>query len=113
MKASKQITLAALGVLSLTVVAGCGEDAPRVTADCVARDPGGAHRPVNEKNCNTSGSAGRGGGGAYVWVYGGTPGADGRIRGGTLTRPRGAAITSRSGTVISRGGFGGRGGGGS
>ncbi|RCG25448.1 hypothetical protein DQ384_31815 [Sphaerisporangium album] len=117
------ITLGTMGVLSTLFVGFCAAQdayAPRVAADCVdldSRQPDGSYLGVNDRYCDddggSSGSSGyRGSHGAYGWYYGGVWQA-GRIRGGTTIRPSNAHISTRSGSVIQRGGFGGRGVGGS
>lgn len=103
MKRSKAVHVGALvAVAALVTACGLGEE---VTADCVERvtQPDGAHRIVDDRYCDG------GSHGAYVYVYGGDS-AGRYVRGGTTVRPGDARITTRSGKVISRGGFGGRGG---
>jgi hypothetical protein len=110
-KASKSVTLIAIGALSLAIAAtGCGSDEPDVTADCVVKQADGTYKEVDAKNCGAGG--GSHGGGAFIWLYGGSRHSDGRISGGSMTRPPSGNISTRSGTVI-RGGFGGHGGSGS
>ncbi|MEV3986622.1 hypothetical protein [Nonomuraea sp. NPDC049758] len=100
----------ALGaVTSIAALAGLLHAASdeEVVADCVmvTAEPDGTYRIMDDSFCDSHA--------AYVrWVYGGTS-SGGYVRGGTIVRPPGdMSITSRSGRVISRGGFGGRGTGG-
>ncbi|MFC6085773.1 hypothetical protein [Sphaerisporangium aureirubrum] len=110
-KASTNITLIALGALSLAMVAlSYGSDEPDVTADCVEQQSDGSYLAVEDGYCGAGG--GTHGGGAFIWLYGGSRNSDGRITGGSISRPPKGNISTRSGTVI-RGGIGGHGGGGS
>ncbi|MDH2424841.1 hypothetical protein [Sphaerisporangium sp. TRM90804] len=110
-KASGAVTLLALGALSIAMVTACSDDEPQVTADCAVKQADGSYKAVDDRHCN-SGGGGSSGGGAFIWMYGSTRAADGRLTGGTITRPAAGNIATRSGTVI-RGGFGGHGGSGS
>lgn len=110
-KASASITLTTLAAPSLTFAAACAEDeGPEVTADCVVKQPDGTFKAVDDDLCDDDDHHG---GSSFVWIYGGSSGSNGRITGGTFNRPTNANISTRSGSVISRGGFGGRSGGGS
>lgn len=107
-KASKAIATGSMTALSALVMAGCAIDEETVTADCVdtsTRTADGSYRPVDDRWCD--GGSHRG----YTYVYGGTY-SGGYVRGGTTVRPDNVGITTRSGRVVVRGGFGGRGGGG-
>ncbi|MEU4580003.1 hypothetical protein [Nonomuraea sp. NPDC023979] len=86
--------------MSALVISGCADD---VTADCVAAKPdgSGAYQIVDDRYCEGGSHA------SYVWYYGGTA-RHGSVRGGTTVRPGSGEITTRTGKVISRGGFGGR-----
>ncbi|GII87141.1 hypothetical protein Ssi03_51310 [Sphaerisporangium siamense] len=118
--ASTAITLGTMGVLSTLLVGFCAAQdtfAKRTTADCVDladRQPDGTYRTVDDDLCDDDGHSGgyHGSHGAYGWYYGGTARA-GRVGGGTTVRPANARIDTRSGTVLQRGGFGGRTSGGS
>lgn len=104
MKRSNTVTVGALATLSAMVMAGCtGED---VTADCVVQSVNGDKVIVNDDYCGNGQSSG--GHGAYYYVYGGNS-SGGKSIGGTTVRPADTNISTRTGTVISRGGFGGRG----
>lgn len=112
---SSAITLGTMGLLSTLVVGFCAAQdtfAERVTADCVdlnSRQADGSYQVVGDDRCD---DGYRGSHGAYGWYYGGARTA-GRVLRGTTIRPSNAHISARSGTVIQRGGFGGRGSGGS
>ncbi len=110
-KASARVTITALAALSLTFAAtACDGGGRDVTADCVIKQNDGKLKAVDDSLCK--GQRASGGGVAPVWVYGGSS-RSGYVSGGSYSKPAGANITSRSGTVISRGGFGGKAGGGS
>jgi hypothetical protein len=78
-----------------------------VTASCVDENS----VVVPDSYCG-SGTPGMGGififaGAPYRYYYGGTPGGVGtRATGGTLTQPSGTIAKTKSGSSISRGGFG-------
>lgn len=80
---------------------------PDVTASCVDSN----NVVVPDSNCQ-SGAPGVGGvfiyaGSPYRYYYGGTIGGVGTVAtGGTLTQPRGTTAKTKSGSSISRGGFG-------
>jgi hypothetical protein len=103
-----------MGLLSTLVLGFCAAQdtfAQRVTADCVdLRDhqADGSYQVVNDGQCDDHY---HGSYGAYGWYYGGVRQA-GRVLRGTTIRPSNAHVDSRSGTVLQRGGFGGRGSGG-
>ncbi|GAB2918371.1 hypothetical protein ACFMQL_20355 [Nonomuraea fastidiosa] len=113
--------LGAVAVLSVLVAAalfGGDEDdeAPQVVADCVIarQEPDGTYQVVDDRFCADGGSHAA----YYYWLYGSsTTDRPGYVRGGTTKKPAAhAQITTRSGKVIQRGGFGssrgGKGGGG-
>jgi hypothetical protein len=110
---------AAVGVVG--VVAGLGYwalSAPSVTAQCVQEDPSGQPVIVPDSYC-TGHTAGLNGffffgGHQYRYYYGSSGSVGSRPIGGSTTLPKGASVTTKSGTTIQRGGLGGRlGGGGS
>ncbi|MFI6496833.1 hypothetical protein [Nonomuraea typhae] len=103
MKASKTITVATAVVALSVSLAACGED-KTVTADCVDKATG---KILPDSHCSSGGSAGGG-----VFIYGGTVGGDGRVSGGSYSKPANTNISTRSGKVLV-GGFGGSGKGGS
>ncbi|GAA2858885.1 hypothetical protein GCM10010517_17370 [Streptosporangium fragile] len=119
-KASQVVTLTGIGVVALLLVGYCAAqgDYEEVGAECVdlnSRQPDGTYTIVDEDYCDdddSSGSHYSGSRGAYSWYYGGTR-SGGHISRGTTVRPADVRIVSRNGTVIQRGGFGGRGGSGS
>lgn len=90
----------------------CVEDestvSPSPTASPSPAEEG--YREVDDSNCDdddrTSYSSGTH---SYFWYYGARRSASGLITGGTRIRPEGK-ISTPSGRVIQRGGFGGRGG---
>lgn len=120
LKASKVITLTGIGVVSLLLIGYCAaqDDYEEVGADCVdldSRQPDGSYTVVDDDYCDDSSSSTShyyGSRGAYGWYYGGVRSGT-RIVHGTTVRPSDVHITSRKGTVIQRGGFGGRSGWGS
>ncbi|MEU6783417.1 hypothetical protein ABZ912_29840 [Nonomuraea angiospora] len=100
-------TVVALAAAVGAAIASSDED--EVTADCVvaAQEVDGSYRIVDDGLCSDSHSS-------YVrWVYGGNS-RGGYVHGATTARPADTTIRTRSGTYISRGGFGSnsRGGGG-
>ncbi|GHE45182.1 hypothetical protein GCM10017673_54020 [Streptosporangium violaceochromogenes] len=113
-KASKAVVLGGIGVVSLFLIGYCAaqDDYEEVGADCVdlgSREPDGSYTVVDDDLCDSSYSGSHG---AYRWYYGGVRSGV-RIAKGTTVRPSDVRITTRSGTVIQRGGFGGRSGWGS
>ncbi|MDH2428276.1 hypothetical protein [Sphaerisporangium sp. TRM90804] len=99
-----------MGVVATLVVGAAiaSANTDDVTADCVAvadRDADG-YLVVDDDRCE---EGYRGPHGAYIWYFGGALRAS-RVFGGTTVRPSNANISTRSGAVIQRGGFGGRGG---
>ncbi|WP_406313130.1 hypothetical protein OHA77_32450 [Streptosporangium sp. NBC_01639] len=120
LKASKVITLTGIGVVSLLLIGYCAaqDDYEEVGADCVdldSRQPDGSYTVVDDDYCDDDSSSTShyyGSRGAYGWYYGGVRSGT-RIVHGTTVRPSDVHITSRKGTVIQRGGFGGRSGWGS
>lgn len=114
-KASRAVTITGISVVSMLLVSSCStqRDYKEVGAECVdlnSRQPDGTYRVVDEDLCDDSRY--RGSRGAYGWYYGGVR-SGARIRQGTTLRPSDVKITSGKGTVIQRGGFGGRSGSGS
>jgi hypothetical protein len=106
-KASTAVVLTTLVALSLGTAA-CSSG-PNVTADCVVKQPNGQLKAVDDRYCDKHQAIS---GVNPVWVYGGSS-HSGYVSGSSYSKPAGANITSRSGTVISRGGLGGRAGSGS
>ncbi|AGZ51297.1 hypothetical protein PJK45_03505 [Mycobacterium kansasii] len=106
---------AAVGVVGL--VAGLGYwllTPEHVTAQCVQDDPNGQPVIVPDSYC-TGHTAGLNGfffygGHQYRYYYGSSGTVGQRPSGGTTVAPKGATITTKSGTTISRGGLGGSGG---
>lgn len=103
---------AAVGVVG--VVAGLGYwmfSAPNVTAQCVQDDPSGQPVIVPDSYCtgHTEGMNGFFffGGHQYRYYYGSSGSVGSRPSGGTTVAPKGANITTKSGSSISRGGLGG------
>ncbi|GGK90579.1 hypothetical protein Ppa06_57790 [Planomonospora parontospora subsp. parontospora] len=106
-KSSSVIQVTGLATLSALVLAACTVE-ETVVSDCVetaSRAPDGSYRVVDDRYCEGGSHHG------YSHYYGGSS-AGGRVHSGTTVRPGNVTITTRSGTVISRGGFGGRGTGG-
>ncbi len=110
-KASTAIKLGTIGVLSTLVVGFCAaqNSYDEVDADCVDMSnqlPDGSYAVVDDDFCDDdSHSHYRGSHGAYGWYYGGRR-VGRHVTGGTSFRPADAQITSRSGKVVQRGGFG-------
>lgn len=110
-KASKAVKLGAIGVLSVLVVGFCAatdDDYEEVDADCVDMNnplADGSYPIVDDDLCDDDRRTYVGSHGAYGWYYGGVR-AGSHIRGGTTLRPSNAQISTRSGKVIQRGGFG-------
>ncbi|MEV8632213.1 hypothetical protein AB0395_11220 [Streptosporangium sp. NPDC051023] len=116
-KASKVITLTGIGVVSLLLVGYCSaqDDYEEVGAECVdlnSYQPDGSYTIVDDDYCDDDHPRYYGSSGAYRWYYGGTR-LGSRIGRGTTVRPSDVQIVTRKGTVIQRGGFGSRWGGGS
>ncbi|WP_153263092.1 hypothetical protein [Nonomuraea phyllanthi] len=108
------VAIGAVAVLSVAVAivafGGGEDDAEEVVADCViaTQQADGTYQVVDDRYCDGGSHAAY-----YHWLYGSsTTGRTGYVRGGTTTKPANAQITTRTGKVISRGGFGGRGTGG-
>lgn len=105
---STAIKLGTIGVLSMLVVGFCAaqDDYEEVGADCVdlsSQQPDGSYTLVDDDYCDENHY--HGSHGAYGWYYGGT--RTGRlITHGTTLKPSDAQISTRSGRVIQRGGFG-------
>ncbi len=114
-KSSTMIKLGTLGVLSVLVVGFCAaqDDYEEVGADCVdtsTMNPDGSYVVVDDSYCDDDDDGNghshySGSHGAYRWYYGGTRNG-GRVYHGTTIRPADAQITTRSGRVVQRGGFG-------
>ncbi len=112
-KSSTAIKLGTLGVLSVLVVGFCAaqDDYEEVGADCVdtsTLNPDGSYLVVDDYYCDDDDGGSShyyGSHGAYRWYYGGSR-VGGRIYRGTTVRPADAHITTRSGRVVQRGGFG-------
>lgn len=105
-KTTAKVALGAVTGIAALVALFAADDDDEVVADCVVStaEKDGSYRIVDDSYCENRG--------AYVrWVYGGSS-SGGYVRGGTTVRPSDVSISSRSGRVISRGGFGGRGSGG-
>lgn len=108
---------AAIGVVG--VVAGLGYWAlspSTVTAQCVQEDPNGQPVIVPDSYC-TGHTAGLNGfffygGHQYRYYYGSSGSVGSRPIGGTTVAPKGATITTKSGSTIQRGGLGSKFGGG-
>lgn len=106
---------AAVGVVGL--VAGVGYWLLRpanVTAQCVQDDPNGQPVIVPDSYCtgHTPGMNGFffWGGHSYRYYYGSSGSVGQRPIGGSTSIPKGANVTTKSGTTIQRGGIGGSGG---
>lgn len=99
-------TVAILGLAVAAFIAGAADDddAEEVTADCViaTQQADGTYQVVDDRFCDGGSHAAY-----YHWLYGSsTTGRAGYVRGGTRALPADANVTSRTGKVISRGGFG-------
>ncbi|MEV1167381.1 hypothetical protein [Nonomuraea sp. NPDC049784] len=112
--AEPAIVIGAVAVLGLAVAALTGgfesDDVEEVVADCViaTQQADGTYQVVDDRFCDDSSHAAY-----YHWLYGSsTTSRTGYVRGGTTTKPTTAQITTRTGRVVQRGGFGGRGTGG-
>ncbi|MEZ0076612.1 hypothetical protein [Planotetraspora sp. GP83] len=108
-KSSTAIKLGTLGVLSTLVVGFCAaqDNYEEVGADCVdmsSRRPDGSYTVVDDDFCDDDHHY-HGSRGAYGWYYGGSH-SGGRVSRGSTIRPADTEITTRSGRVIQRGGFG-------
>lgn len=111
-KSSTAIKLGTLGVLSVLVVGFCAaqEDYEEVGADCVDTSTlnlDGSYLVVDDDYCDDDGGRSHyyGSHGAYRWYYGGIRNGS-RVYRGTTVRPADAHITTRSGRIVQRGGFG-------
>ncbi|MFF4779269.1 hypothetical protein [Microtetraspora fusca] len=107
---STAVKLGAVGVLSTLVVGFCAAQKryEEVGADCVdlnSRNPDGSYTIVDDSYCDESHYHYRGSHGAYGWYYGGNR-MGGRVWQGTTLKPTDAQVTTRTGRVIQRGGFG-------
>ncbi|GAA4567480.1 hypothetical protein [Planotetraspora kaengkrachanensis] len=107
-KKSSVIKLGMIGGLSTLVVGFCVAQnrSDEVNADCVdtsSRQADGSYAVVGDDYCDDTRYHGPHG--AYAWYYGGARVA-GRVLNGTTIKPSGSQISTRSGRVIQRGGFG-------
>lgn len=108
---NRKTLMGAVAVVGVVGVVALGYQAfkatPEVTATCVDEN----NVVVSDSYCG-SGSPGIGGvfifaGAPYRYYYGGATGGVGTVAtGGTLTQPRGTVAKTKSGSSISRGGFG-------
>ncbi|MEU4229371.1 hypothetical protein AB0F17_34185 [Nonomuraea sp. NPDC026600] len=97
-----------LGLMSVAALIAYGystdcDHVEEVTAVCVAASPAadGSYQVVQDNYCGSHG--------AYHYYYGGSA-TGGYARGGTINRPpTSVRVITKSGTLIQRGGFGGRG----
>lgn len=106
---------AAVGVVGLVAGVGYWLLAPgHVTAQCVQEDPSGQPVIVPDNYCtgHTPGMNGFffWGGHQYRYYYGSSGSVGQRPSGGSTTIPKGATVTTKSGSTIQRGGIGGSGG---
>jgi hypothetical protein len=103
--------VALLGLTVAAIVAGVADDdIEEVVADCViaTQQADGTYQVVDDRFCDGGSHAAY-----YHWMYGSsTSNRTGYVRGGTTTKPADGQITTRTGRVVQRGGFGGRGTGG-
>ncbi|MFC7649359.1 hypothetical protein ACFQX6_59915 [Streptosporangium lutulentum] len=109
--------LTGIGLVSVLLIGYCAaqDDYEEVGADCVDINnpqPDGSYTYVDEDYCDDDGDGYSGSHGAYVWYYGGVRSGI-RVGHGSTVRPSDVQIVSHNGTVIQRGGFGGRSGSGS
>lgn len=120
-KASKAVKLTIVGAVGALLIGFCAailDEDDEVVADCVDAAtvlPDGSYAIADDRHCADDASRGGGGGGpggSFLWYYAGRR-LGARVGHGTVVRPDGVPIVSRQGTAIQRGGFGGRGGGGS
>ena len=104
-------TVALLGLAVAAIMIGVTEDdVDEVTADCViaTQQTDSTYQVVDDRFCDGGSHTAY-----YHWMYGSsTTSRTGYVRGGTTTKPADAQITTRTGRVVQRGGFGGRGTGG-
>jgi hypothetical protein len=108
---NRKTLMGAVAVVGVVGVVALGYQAfkagPEVTASCVDENS----VVVSDSYCG-SGTPGIGGvfifaGAPYRYYYGGAAGGVGTVAtGGTLTQPRGTVAKTKSGSSISRGGFG-------
>jgi hypothetical protein len=101
---------AVVGVVGVVVALNWPSD--HVNAQCVQDDSDGQPVIVGDSYC-TGRSGGYGGfffygGHSYRYSYGSTGAIGSTPMGGTMVAPKGATITTGSGTTIQRGGFGSR-----
>jgi len=112
----KRILIGAAATVGVVgVVAGLGYwalSAPSVNAQCVRDDSNGQPMIVSDDYCtgHTEGLNGFFfyGGHQYRYYYGSGGSVGSQPIGGTTTAPKGATITTKSGTTIQRGGLGGK-----
>ena len=108
---------AAVGVVGVVAALGYWALQPRhVTAQCVQEDAGGQPVIVPDSNCtgHTANSSGFFffGGHSYRYYYGSSGDIGSRPIGGSTVAPKGATITTKSGSTVQRGGLGSKLGGG-
>jgi len=110
---SRAIKIGMVSALSLTVAA-CGSKT--TTAWCVDRyappigKTKGGYRVVPDYFCDSRDvQRGTISYGRYFWYYGGKRDSDGYVSGGSSVGPSKGKIKTKSGTTLSRGGFGGGG----
>jgi hypothetical protein len=101
-------TVAVVGVVGLVALGYAALSSDEVQATCI--DPE-TEVVVDDSYCATGSPSGGGmfiyAGSSYRYYYGGNTGAVGtKVSGGTVVTPKGATITTKSGTTIQRGGFG-------
>ncbi|WP_256670453.1 hypothetical protein [Nocardia cyriacigeorgica] len=124
----KRVMIGGAAVVGVAALVGGGYLAYRavaapdqVTAYCTIVDENGNETVVEDDRCSTASSAGHAGVGGifiyngmqYRYYYGGNNTVGKPPVGGTTVKPKGAEITTKSGTVIQRGGLGSKSGGGS
>ncbi|MBF6456842.1 hypothetical protein IU432_25830 [Nocardia cyriacigeorgica] len=124
----KRVMIGAAAVVGVAALVGGGYLAyravaapDRVTAYCTVIDDNGKETVVEDDRCGRASSAGHAGVGGifiyngmqYRYYYGGNNTVGQPPTGGTTVKPKGAEITTKSGTVIQRGGLGSKSGGGS
>ncbi|WP_280235426.1 hypothetical protein [Nocardia cyriacigeorgica] len=124
----KRVMIGGAAVVGVAALVGGGYLAYRavaapdqVTAYCTVVDENGNETVVEDDRCSRASSAGHAGVGGifiyngmqYRYYYGGNNTVGKPPVGGTTVKPKGAEITTKSGTVIQRGGLGSKSGGGS
>jgi hypothetical protein len=101
-----------VGVVALVAIWYAASSPSNVTAQCVDNNS----VVVNDDYCSDSYYHSHGGyssggfiylgGNSYRYNYGGTGTIGQKVTGGTYTAPKGANVTTKSGTTVQRGGFG-------